>query len=78
MCKRAPDSPVKEVTVILAVCKTPPQPSDWLTLQDAGIYMQALDEEEGRQVYDSNEALLLVWNSRASLAGGRAQRAASG
>lgn len=70
VCKRAPDSPVKEVTVILAVCKTPPQPTDWLTLQDSGIYMQALDEEEGRQVYDSNESLLLVWESRASLAAG--------
>lgn len=68
VCKRAPDSPVKEIIVLLAVCKAPPQPSDWLNLQDAGIYFQALDEREGRQVYDSNEALILVWNSRASLA----------
>ncbi len=68
VCKRAPDSPVKEITVLLAVCKTPPQPSDWLNLQNAGIYMQALDEREGRQVYDTNEALVLVWDSRASLA----------
>ena len=71
VCKRAPDSPVKETTIILAVCRTPPQPSDWLTLQDAGIYIQALvDESEGRQIYDSNEALLLVWESNASLAAG--------
>lgn len=70
VCRRAPDSPVKEVTIILAVCKTPPQPIDWLALQDAGIYMQALAEEEGRQVYDSSEALVLVWTSRSSLAAG--------
>ena len=66
VCKRAPDSPVKEITVLLAICKTPPQSSDWLSLQNAGIYMQALDEREGRQVYDSNEALILVWDSRDS------------
>ena len=68
VCKRAPDSPVKEITVLLAVCKAPPQPSDWLSLQNAGIYMQALEEREGRQVYDTTEALVLVWDSRASLA----------
>ena len=46
VCKRAPNSPLKQVTVLLAVCKTPPRPSEWLNLQDAGIYVQALDERK--------------------------------
>jgi len=71
VCKRASDSPLKEITIILAVCKTPPQASDWLALDNAGIYMQALEEDEGRQVYDSTETLLLVWESPSSLAAGQ-------
>lgn len=49
---------------------TPPQPADSLTLKDSGIYMQALNEEEGRQVYDGCECLLLVEESPSTLAAG--------
>ena len=41
-CQQAPANPIKEATVILAICKKPPLSSDWLGLQGCGIYVQLL------------------------------------
>jgi hypothetical protein len=46
-------------------------PSQWDDLRSRGIYLQALDEEEGRKLYDNTtRVLVLVWMSAADLHAG--------
>lgn len=69
-CKRARGEGLRETKVILAIHQGPGQlrPSDWESLENAGIYVQMLAEDEGRQVWDSGDSiLLLVWDSKADL-----------
>lgn len=68
-CRRAPAAPLQETTILLAVRRTPPGGDDWLALTGRGIYLQVLDEEDGRLVWDShNRLLVLVWDSEKALA----------
>ena len=45
--------------------------ADWSNLASQGIYMQALEESEGKRVRSANDKLLvMVWDSRAQLEAG--------
>jgi hypothetical protein len=71
-CGRSIVTPVNATTIILAVCKKLPVLTDWPALQDRGIYMQSLDEDEGKVVWESSDQiLLLVWESDAALVAGQ-------
>lgn len=71
-CRRSPSAPLKESTILLAVRRGGAGDDDLLTLEGQGIYLQVLDEEDGRQVWDSdNSLLMLVWNSNAELEAAR-------
>lgn len=71
-CRRSPSAPLKESTILLAVRRGGAGDDDLLTLEGRGIYLQVLDEEDGRRVWDSdNRLLVLVWNSNADLAAAR-------
>jgi hypothetical protein len=71
-CRRSPSAPLKESTILLAVRHGNAGDTDWLALEGRGIYLQVLDEEDGRRVWDSdNRLLVLVWNSNAELAAAR-------
>jgi hypothetical protein len=71
-CRRSPSAPLKESTILLAVRRGIAGDGDWLALEGRGIYLQVLDEKDGRRVWDSNNRLLvLVWNSNAELAAAR-------
>ena len=68
-CQRSADSPLQNVTILLAVRRAAGDYGDWLDLAGRGIYLQVLDESEGKLVWDSNNRLrILVWNSEAALA----------
>ena len=69
-CKRSPSVPLRESTILLAVRRG--NSDDLLAIEGRGIYLQVLDEEDGRRVWDSdNRLLVLVWNSNAELAAAR-------
>lgn len=68
-CRRSPDSPLHKTTILLAVRQSPATPGDWLALSGRGIYLQVLDEGDGKLVWDSNNRLtVLVWDSESALA----------
>ncbi|MDB5348394.1 MAG: hypothetical protein JWP89_6771 [Schlesneria sp.] len=68
-CRRSPASPLDRTTILLAVRRSPATPDEWLELAGRGIYLQVLDEGDGKLVWDSNNRLTaLVWNSEAALA----------
>jgi hypothetical protein len=70
-CRRSIATPVNATTIILAVCEKPPLMADWSALQDRGIYVQSLDEGEGRIVWDTTDQILvLVWESDEALSAG--------
>jgi hypothetical protein len=71
-CRRTPSAPLKESTILLAVRRGNAGDDDMLALEGRGIYLQVLDEDDGRQVWESdNRLLVLVWNSDAELAAAR-------
>lgn len=74
-CRRAESAPLEDTTIVLAGRKgtgTAVTPDQWLNLQGRGIYLQSLEEDEGKLVWDSNNRLLvLVWNSEADLRSAR-------
>lgn len=68
-CRRSPDSPLHKTTILLAVRRSPATPGDWLALAGRGIYLQVLDEGDGKLVWDSNNRVtVLVWDSESALA----------
>ncbi|MEJ7594172.1 MAG: hypothetical protein WKF77_21750 [Planctomycetaceae bacterium] len=72
-CRNAPPSPLEPVTVILAVQKNADAtiPDDWTNLVRQGIYLQALEEIEGKRVRTANDKLIvMVWASRSDLHAG--------
>ncbi len=73
-CHRAEPSPLDEIRVILAVRKTGTAATagDWSNLENQGIYLQALEEKEGKLIHSAAEKLLvMVWDSHSDLAAGR-------
>lgn len=70
-CRRTISSPLQDTTIVLSVRRsTTPAPSanDWLQLEGRGIYLQALDEQDGQTVWRCNDRLLvLVWPSAGAL-----------
>lgn len=69
-CKRTRGEGLREIKVILAIHRGAGQlrPSDWESLQNGGIYLQMLIEEEGREVWNADDRILvLVWDSEACL-----------
>jgi hypothetical protein len=70
-CRRTISSPLQDTTIVLSVRRsTTPAPSanEWLQLEGRGIYLQALDEQDGQTVWRCNDRLLvLVWPSSAAL-----------
>ncbi len=72
-CQNAPTSPLEPVTVILAVQKyrDGTTPDDWTNLVRQGIYLQALEEIEGKRIRAANDKLIvMVWASRSDLHSG--------
>ncbi len=73
-CRAAPSAPIEPATVILAVRKpssTAVTSAQWLNLVGRGIYLQALEEEEGLMVWEGGEPIIvLVWNSASELQAG--------
>ncbi len=69
-CRRTISSPLQDTTILLAV-RSPasaPSPNDGLQLEGRGIYLQALDEQDGQTVWRCNDRLLvLVWPSGSAL-----------
>jgi hypothetical protein len=74
-CRRAESAPLEDTTIVLTVRKTTGAsvaPDQWLNLQGHGIYLQSLEEDEGKLVWDSdNRLLILVWDSEADLRAAR-------
>lgn len=71
-CRRSPSAPLKQSTILLAVRHGDASDDDLIALEGRGIYLQVLDEDDGRQVWDSgNRLLVLVWNSNADLPAAR-------
>ena len=71
-CRRSPFAPLKELTILLAVRRGGVAGADWLTLEGKGIYLQVLDEDDGRLIWESdNRLLVLVWASDADLGAAR-------
>jgi hypothetical protein len=70
-CRPAPPVSLQQNTVVLAVRKDDganPGPAQWQNLVGRGIYLQALQEDEGQKVWRSVErVLILVWKSKADL-----------
>ena len=70
-CRRAGSVPLQDATIVLTVRKNsggPKAPHQLLNLQGRGIYMQMLEEDEGRKVWESdNRLLVFVWDSEADL-----------
>ena len=69
-CKRSP-APMDQITVLLAVLKPggdSQNSAQWQRLADHGIYMQALDEAEGKILWRTTGLVfVLVWESDAAL-----------
>ena len=75
-CGRSRGASMDQATVILAVVTTlekPPDPGQWQSLITRGIYVQTLEDEEGTQIWEGGDPIIvLVWNSLADLhAGGQ-------
>jgi hypothetical protein len=71
-CRRLPAGPLSKTTILLAVRRNPAGGASLSTLTGRGIYLQVLDEDDGKIVWDSNNRLLiLVWESDADLAAAR-------
>lgn len=70
-CRRTVIPPLQDATIVLAVrhsTTSATSASDWLQLKDRGIYLQALDEQDGQTVWRCNDRLLvLVWSSVSAL-----------
>ncbi len=61
-CRARPSAPIEPATVILAVRKpgsTAVTSAQWLNLVGRGIYMQALEEEEGLTVWEGGDPIIL-------------------
>lgn len=73
-CRRTQSAPLEEVTVILAVRKpdvTAVSSLPWQDLTEHGIYLQALEEEEGKTLWRKNDpVLVMMWPSEADLIAG--------
>ena len=72
-CRRAPRSPLEQITIILAVRKSeePLPASAWTGLVGSSIYMPVFAEGEGQRIRrDSQRILVMVWESTAALAAG--------
>ncbi len=71
-CNRASNLTLEQNTIVLAVRKGSGNPA-WSSLQGASIYLQILDEKDGRLIFDeaNNKLLLMVWESEADLIAGR-------
>jgi len=74
-CRRAVSSPLQETTVVLTVRSNagdPATPDQWMQLQGRGIYLQALEEDDGKKVWHSGDRLLVfVWESSSALQAAR-------
>jgi hypothetical protein len=70
-CRSATSTRVDPATIILAVHKsggTAIAPDEWQSLVGRGIYMQAIEEDEGQRVWrGGNPILVLVWDSVSDL-----------
>ena len=70
-CRRTISSPLQDTTIVLARRRsTGPAPAadDWLQLQGRGIYLQALEEQDGQRIWQCHDHLLvLVWHSAGAL-----------
>ena len=72
-CRNTPPSNLEPVTVILAVQMNASTATadDWLNLANQGIYLQALEEAEGKRVRQADVRLLvMVWDSHRDLESG--------
>ena len=73
-CRNARSTGLDQNTIVLAVRKddgTTVTPSQWDGLRNRGIYLQALEEDEGGKLYDNTaHVLVLVWMSEADLRAG--------
>jgi hypothetical protein len=73
-CRRSPTADLKQATILLAARKddgTAVSAAQWQALTGQGIYMQALEEEEGKRLWESNDQIIaLVWKSGADLRAG--------
>ncbi len=74
-CRRVFSEPLQRTTILLAVRKGPetsPTPLRWLKLEGHGIYLQVLDENDGKSVWTCGDKLLvLVWDSSSALQSAR-------
>jgi len=73
-CKRSRGEGLRETKVILAIHQGigKLRPADWESLENAGIYVQMLIEEEGHQIWDAGDSILVfVWDSEVDLQVGR-------
>lgn len=72
-CCRADPSPLQKITIILTALKGGITPSDqeWMALPKQGLYLQALEENEGALVRKlSDNLLVMVWRSPSDLQAG--------
>jgi hypothetical protein len=71
-CNKAASVPLEQNTIVLAVRKGSGNPN-WGSLQNSSIYLQILDETDGRLIFErsNNKLLLMVWESEVDLAAGR-------
>ena len=71
-CSKASSVPLEQNTIVLAVRRGSGIPT-WGLLQGSSIYLQILDETDGRLIFEksNNKLLLMVWESEADLAAGR-------
>ncbi len=73
-CRNTRSAGLDQNTIVLAVRKadgTTATPLQWGSLEKRGIYLQALEEDEGGKLYDNTaHVLVLVWMSEADLRAG--------
>lgn len=71
-CSKAASVPLEQNTIVLAVRAGHGQ-ADWASLQNSSVYLQILDESDGKLIFEksNNKLLLMVWETEADLIAAR-------